>query len=170
MSSLFFAPSCPSGGNFYVCTTGARFVGCCTFNPCNDHGCESTDLRPASFDLRKYGMFADQTCSGNNPGRWYVCTDTNPPFMGCCATNPCSGGAGCLSQNLIAGKLSSDSVSAADFLGATTSRLSSTATSSHSSASRASTTGVSATSSSSSISRTSHSHQRLLSPGRRHQV
>lgn len=119
MSSLFFAPWCPDGGNFYVCTTGARFVGCCKFNPCNDHGCGWTDLRLAGFDPRKHRMFSDQTCDGNNPERWYTCTGTNPPFMGCCMTDPCSGGVGCPSQMLIAGRLSSDSVSAADFLGAT---------------------------------------------------
>lgn len=157
MSSLFFAPSCPSGGNFYVCTTGAHFVGCCTLNPCNDHGCDSSDLRPASFDPKKYGMFADQTCSGNNPVRWYTCNGSNPPFMGCCATNPCSGGSGCPFQNLVAGTLSSDPVSAADFLGVTPSRLSSTATSGRSSASISSTTTVSATSSSIPISKISYS-------------
>lgn len=164
MSALFFAPSCPSGGNFYVCTTGVLFVGCCTLNPCNDDGCNSSNLRPASFDPKKYGTFADQACWGNSSVGWYTCTGTNPPFMGCCATNPCRGGAGCPFQNLVAGKLSSNSASAADFLGFTNSSSSSTATSGRLSASINSTTALSATSSSISISKTSYSSSATTAP------
>ncbi|OCK92398.1 uncharacterized protein K441DRAFT_570129, partial [Cenococcum geophilum 1.58] len=71
-----FRPSCPSGGNWYSCGYGSRFVGCCKSQPCVNN-CPAGNLEPASFDPSYYGKFPDQECSA---GSWYTCTGTTPPF------------------------------------------------------------------------------------------
>lgn len=120
-STLFFQPSCPSGGSFYVCNTPrSSFVGCCAtdVDPCTSpNGCSKGNLRSTSFNKTYYGQFHDQSC---NDGSFYTCTGTKPgPFVGCCKSNPCANG-GCAAVDLEAMRLSSDPKAAADFLGTAT--------------------------------------------------
>ncbi|RDI85335.1 Versicolorin B desaturase [Venturia inaequalis] len=128
-STLFFQPSCPSGGSFYVCNTlKSSFVGCCAtdVDPCTSpNGCSKGNLRSTSFDKTYFGQFHDQSC---NDGSFYTCTGTKPgPFMGCCKSNPCANG-GCAAVDLEAMRLSSDPKAAADFLGTSVSTSSSSST------------------------------------------
>jgi hypothetical protein len=118
MSSLPFSPSCPLGGQWYVCgspTSVSKFVGCCTSDPCLEtaFGCTAGALRPASFNASAYGTFADQECSA---GLFYTCADTEPPFLGCCKSNPCQQG-GCPREDLAGAFLSGDPGKAGDYLG-----------------------------------------------------
>jgi hypothetical protein len=103
-------PFCPSGGNWYVCTSGTRFLGCCTSDPCQN-GCADDNLRAASYNTSYTGTFADQQCDA---GRFYTCAETNPPFLGCCKSNPCVIGH-CQQSDLASAFLSSDPVEAANF-------------------------------------------------------
>ncbi len=145
--SLFFSPSCPSGGSFYACSSGTYFVGCCNGDPCQG-GCSDGNLEPASFDPLFIGKFKDQECSRGS--EWYTCTATVPPFLGCCKSNPCTGTTGCPSGDVTAGFLSSNPAVAKDFLPAAASSASasaSSATSSSSQTSRASSSPASTNSS-----------------------
>ena len=99
-----FSPSCPSGGTFYACQSGTNFVGCCN-SEASSNGCSDGNLEPASFNTAYYGQFKDQECPTGS--RWYTCTGTKPPFMGCCKSNPCSND-GCPAGDLTAGFLSSN--------------------------------------------------------------
>ena len=107
-----FSPSCPSGGTWYACSTDSLFVGCCngSVSPCA-LGCPDGLLEPASFDPAYWGTFPDQECSIGS--QWYTCANSEPPFMGCCKTNPCN--AGCPTGDLTPGYLSSDQALAAPF-------------------------------------------------------
>ncbi|THY96865.1 hypothetical protein D6C95_05077 [Aureobasidium pullulans] len=110
-----FDPSCPSGGSWYACTTGSRFVGCCTgsIDPCDETtSCPTKNFKPASFDTAEYGTFPDQTCDADS--NWYTCAGTDPAFMGCCKSNPCS--SGCPTQDLTAASLSTDEAVASAFI------------------------------------------------------
>ncbi|KAF2172933.1 hypothetical protein M409DRAFT_16886 [Zasmidium cellare ATCC 36951] len=102
--------SCPSGGDFYACTEGSRFVGCCGRNPC-ELGCAAGDLQPTSFEADQHGEIPDQSCSA---GLFYTCAFTDPPFWGCCATSPC--GDGCPSDQLSGAFISSNPGTAEPFL------------------------------------------------------
>ena len=142
-----FSPSCPSGGTFYACQSGTNFVGCCNSEACSN-GCSDGNLEPANFNTAYYGQFKDQECPTGS--RWYTCTGTKPPFMGCCKSNPCSND-GCPAGDLTAGFLSSNPKVAADFLpsgaaSSSTSSLTSSESSTSTSASHTSST-VSTTSS-----------------------
>lgn len=98
MSTTSFGASCPSGGQWFSCGFGSFFVGCCADDdPCDNGGCSSGSLYPASFDASAYGTFPDQACIDDG-SLWYTCTGTDPPFMGCCLSNPC--GSGCPSSDL----------------------------------------------------------------------
>jgi hypothetical protein len=46
--------SCPSGGTFWACGDGSRFVGCCASEPCSV-GCPAGNLKSSSFDASQYG-------------------------------------------------------------------------------------------------------------------
>ncbi|KAI1506756.1 hypothetical protein F5X99DRAFT_404114 [Biscogniauxia marginata] len=135
--------SCPTGGEFYVCNQSTtRFIGCCMHNPCHidiipsqlnnsNIGLESGQcapgaLKPASFAASAYDAIPEQDCAGpvNNLDTisaitvqelWYVCADTQPPFLGCCSENPCSEG-GCPAGSLAPAVLSDNATSAAVFL------------------------------------------------------
>lgn len=107
-----FQPSCPRGGTFYACQGGTNFVGCCTSEACSD-GCSAGNLKPASFEPKHQGKFADQECPRGS--QWYTCAATSPPFMGCCKSDPCKSN-GCPVSDLSAGFLSSNPAVAADFL------------------------------------------------------
>lgn len=116
MSALFrraeFNPSCPSGGTFYVCDSGSKFVGCCKGSPCVN-GCSDGNLSPASFNADAYkSPFQDQSCPQGSS--WYSCAFTDPPFLGCCKSDPC--GTGCPVGDLTAGFLSSNPAAAAQYL------------------------------------------------------
>ncbi|OJD30629.1 uncharacterized protein BKCO1_5800033 [Diplodia corticola] len=99
-----FEPSCLSGGIWYSCGAGSRFVGCCTSDPCNSRGCSDGNLRPASFNASAYSDFPDAECDS---GRFWTCATTDPPFLGCCKVNACQaeGNAGCPDEDLTAAHL-----------------------------------------------------------------
>lgn len=105
-----FGPSCPSGGIWYSCGFGSKFVGCCRSEAC-ENGCATGNLEPASFNPSSYGGFPDQECS---TGSWYTCNSTSPPFLGCCKSNPCELGS-CPEGDLAAGFLSNNPAIAASF-------------------------------------------------------
>ncbi|KAM5345200.1 hypothetical protein ACJ41O_011062 [Fusarium nematophilum] len=100
---------CPFGGNFYICRNSpTRFIGCCSSNPCGSRKglCPDEHLRPASFEAEQHNQILDQACiSDNRDVRWYSCAGTTPPFLGCCAVNPCARGR-CPDKQLRAAKLS----------------------------------------------------------------
>ena len=90
-----FSPSCPSGGQWYACESGSKFVGCCGNQPCED-GCKAGNLQPASFDKSFFGKFPDMGCDA---GKFWTCNATTPPFLGCCKIDPCKAN-GCPSESL----------------------------------------------------------------------
>ena len=125
-----FQPSCPLGGQWYVCDSGSKFVGCCSNEPCS-FGCRQGNLKPASFDPAYYGTFPDLEC---NSGNWYTCSGTNPPFMGCCESDPCN--RGCPTEDLAAGWVGNNEAIACQFYAQGCSSPSSSTTASRSSATR----------------------------------
>ncbi|KAM0522775.1 hypothetical protein ACHAPS_005784 [Verticillium nonalfalfae] len=100
--------SCPEGGHFYICEGDTtEFIGCCNSNPCgdNDGNCPTSDLRVSSFSSDRYANIPAQSCDDARGARiWWTCRDNKPPFLGCCASNPC--GEGCPQDHLIAAVLS----------------------------------------------------------------
>ncbi|KAK5656454.1 hypothetical protein OQA88_4837 [Cercophora sp. LCS_1] len=116
----FFGLSCPSGGSFYVCQNNAtEFIGCCTTNPCtaeaNGH-CPTANLRASSFSADTYTDLPRQDCDDAQSIQiWYTCKFNQPPFMGCCASNPCAKGA-CELSDLRPAKLSGEPVLRESFL------------------------------------------------------
>jgi hypothetical protein len=115
-----FGVSCPnSTGSFYVCEKKPiRFVGCCTVDPCKteDGNCPDDELVTTSFDQYSYNQLQKQDCVSDDPDvEWYTCAANNPPFMGCCAVNPCAEGE-CPDRELYAAKLNDDDKLAALFL------------------------------------------------------
>ncbi|PNY26503.1 Uncharacterized protein TCAP_03568 [Tolypocladium capitatum] len=111
--------ACPSGGKFYVCEDKpSRFVGCCTINPCDtkNGACPQDSLRATTFNKNAYDNIHPQECMDNsNNSLWYACAYSVPPFMGCCAENPCRT-AGCSPDALRPASLSNNKESAAAFL------------------------------------------------------
>lgn len=142
-SRQIFQPSCPSGGTWYSCGGGSRFVGCCTRDPCNSVGCADGNLRPASFNTDYYGNFSDAICPSNS--QFFTCTATDPPFLGCCKQNACraDGNAGCPQADLTAAQLPDNAAQASAYspTGGPSSTSSSSATASPSSSSN-STAGI----------------------------
>ena len=106
-----FGLSCPSGGNFYICQGNAtEFIGCCTTNPCADGSgkCPTEDLRTSSFSADSYEDLPRQDCDDSRSFNiWYTCKFNQPPFVGCCNTNPCAEGS-CPKEDLVPAKLSGD--------------------------------------------------------------
>jgi hypothetical protein len=92
-STALFILSCPSGGFLNVCSGHAEshFIGCCASNACS-LGCSDGNLRNTSFEASLYHSSTDQICPQG--ASFYTCADLNPPFWGCCKTNPCTTG-GC---------------------------------------------------------------------------
>lgn len=105
-----FQPYCPSGGQWYACEAGSRFVGCCDDDPCSIRGCNQGNLKPASFNPAHHGTFPDLEC---NSGNWYTCNGTSPPFMGCCKSNACA--QGCPTEDLAAGHMGNNEALASQF-------------------------------------------------------
>ena len=119
-ASKYFGLSCPNGGNFYICENNAtEFIGCCTTNPCTPESngeCLKANLRAASFLADKYADLPRQDCDDADSIKiWYTCAYTHPPFLGCCASNPCAAGL-CTSTDLRPAKLSGDAEFKAQFL------------------------------------------------------
>jgi len=115
-----FGLSCPSGGSFYICQNNAtEFIGCCTTNPCtaaNGGRCPQSNLRASSFSADTYTDLPRQDCDDERSIQiWYTCKFNKPPFMGCCASNPCANGL-CPPSDLRPAKLSGDSELRALFL------------------------------------------------------
>ena len=64
---------------------------------------------PSNLSALKSNINSDVTegqCSSSSEGKWYSCPDLNPPFVGCCTTNPCQNG--CPAGGLVAATLSKD--------------------------------------------------------------
>lgn len=120
-SLQYISPSCPQGGTWFACSSGSRFLGCCGSDPCQN-GCPQTNLKAASFNATDYGQFTNQNCV---TGQFYTCENTNPPFLGCCTSNPCDAGQ-CPPTDLAPALLSNDPIEAADFLSTATTATSTT--------------------------------------------
>lgn len=114
--------SCPYGGSFYICKDAKyRFIGCCTENPCADGtgDCPQDALRYSSYNKDAYRDIPKESCvAPHNDSTWYTCQELVPPFMGCCASNPCANG-GCPAKDLLAARLDDEPTNAAPFLTST---------------------------------------------------
>ena len=104
-----FQPSCPLGGQWYVCDAGSRFVGCCNNDPCS-LGCKQGNLKPASFNPAFYSLFPDILCDSAS---FYTCQNASPPFLGCCKSDPCN--RGCPTVDLVAAYLPDNERTACQF-------------------------------------------------------
>lgn len=112
--------ACPAGGFPYICEGNAtEFIGCCASDPCaNGQGeCPVADLRTTSFSRDAYASIPEQNCSDpRGAAVWYTCKFNTPPFLGCCASNPClDENESCPQSNLLPAKLSSDPTNRAFF-------------------------------------------------------
>ncbi|KAB5523895.1 hypothetical protein GE09DRAFT_483272 [Coniochaeta sp. 2T2.1] len=126
-----FGLSCPSGGSFYICQNNkTEFIGCCTIDPCRDGSgsCPQENVRSSSFSADSYDVIAPQDCAADT-GLWYTCKFNKPPFLGCCASNPCQSGA-CPTEDLVPAKLSTDPDFRDGFLGTATNSTSASTTTS----------------------------------------
>lgn len=82
---------CPLGGQYFDCTSGSWFVGCCNnSNACSATGCANQDVRPTALNSTLRLRQSTQDCPLGY--LWYTCVDTHPPFAGCCGNDPCNGG------------------------------------------------------------------------------
>ncbi|KUM56900.1 hypothetical protein ACN42_g10296 [Penicillium freii] len=85
--------SCPKGGAWYVCPDEPQFVGCCSQDPCTNvdanstSPCPGSNLYSASYDPLIHEEIPANACIDG--GKWFTCAGTNPPFIGCCASDPC---------------------------------------------------------------------------------
>ncbi|KAI3393010.1 hypothetical protein diail_4889 [Diaporthe ilicicola] len=117
-----FGLSCPYGGTFYICKDAkSQFLGCCTEDPCADGTgyCPQNALRYSSYSQDSYRSIPQENCvAPHNESTWYTCSSAVPPFMGCCASNPCTN-EGCPEEDLLAARVDDDPTNAAPFLTAT---------------------------------------------------
>ncbi|KAB5532573.1 hypothetical protein GE09DRAFT_369997 [Coniochaeta sp. 2T2.1] len=137
-----FGLSCPSGGSFYICQNNrTEFIGCCTIDPCRDGSgsCPQENVRSSSLSADSYDVIAPQDCAADT-GLWYTCKFNKPPFLGCCASNPCQSGA-CQTEDLVPAKLSTDPDFREGFLG-TAANLTSASTTTGSPTSSSSNTSI----------------------------
>jgi hypothetical protein len=83
-------------GSWYTCATSTpSFQGCCNDNGrsvCATGICEN--LFPASFDTVSSSFDPGPDIIECATGQWHSCVAQNPPFQGCCVTNPCTGNDG----------------------------------------------------------------------------
>ncbi|KAK4167845.1 hypothetical protein QBC43DRAFT_361455 [Cladorrhinum sp. PSN259] len=103
--------SCPGGGKFFVCQNSRIwFLGCCMSDPCTSERegvCPQADLRTTSFSKTSYDLIKPQQCvDPDSETKWYTCSGTIPPFMGCCKTDPCKNPDICPASKLSAARLS----------------------------------------------------------------
>ena len=93
--------SCPVGGSFYLCAdvNYDTFLGCCDANPCSGRMCSEDDLSPMGFgeETSPAPDYPNHSCPYG--GLWYTCADNDPPFQGCCDSDPCNGD-GCPKSDL----------------------------------------------------------------------
>lgn len=117
-----FGLSCPYGGTFYICKEAkSKFLGCCTEDPCVDGTgyCPQSALRYSSYSQDSYRSIPPENCvAPHNESTWYTCSAAVPPFMGCCASNPCTND-GCPVEDLLAARVDDDPTNAAPFLTST---------------------------------------------------
>ena len=117
-----FGLSCPYGGTFYICKDAkSKFLGCCTEDPCVDGTgyCPQSALRYSSYSQDSYRSIPPENCvAPHNESTWYTCSGAVPPFMGCCASNPCTED-GCPVEDLLAARVDDDPTNAAPFLSST---------------------------------------------------
>ncbi|KUI54698.1 hypothetical protein VP1G_02124 [Cytospora mali] len=123
--------NCPDGGSFYICQgAGTQFLGCCTMDPCASGTgyCPQDSLRYSAYNKDSYVSIPEENCaSPHNSSSWYTCANASPPFMGCCASNPCN--EGCSQDDLLAARIGDDPAHASVFLTATATSTSSGTTS-----------------------------------------
>lgn len=82
-----------AGAAWFTCADagksgGFAFQGCCNTAaaPCKNNGvCPQVDLYPVAFSDVKSRTNTSVICS---KGNWYSCLTQNPPFQGCCLSNP----------------------------------------------------------------------------------
>ncbi|KAF1947278.1 hypothetical protein EJ02DRAFT_417865 [Clathrospora elynae] len=85
-NTSFFEFHCPIGGEWYGCSTGSKFVGCCTTDPCTN-GCVQGDIRPGGYNVSHHGEWPDASCGSASD--FYTCS-SGDTFWGCCKTNACA--------------------------------------------------------------------------------
>ncbi|KAL2813376.1 hypothetical protein BJX63DRAFT_224709 [Aspergillus granulosus] len=104
--------TCPSGGTWYVCPDEPYFVGCCSSDPCTNVDANNTspcpDVYPAAFDPSIFDSILPNSCIDSPNSNWYTCNFTDPPFLGCCRSNPCAN-EGCRDDDILAAAWSSSS-------------------------------------------------------------
>ena len=112
--------TCKDNASFYVCyEKESKFLGCCTIDPCktDDGLCPDDDLAYSSYDPGSHNQISQQSCQSDRPDvQWWTCTGPDPPFMGCCSTNPCVEDDGCPNDQLFPARLSDDPEYAKSFL------------------------------------------------------
>lgn len=117
-----FGLSCPYGGTFYICKEAkSQFLGCCTEDPCVDGTgyCPQSALRYSSYSQDSYRSIPPENCvAPHDNNTWYTCSGAIPPFVGCCASDPCNK-AGCPVKDLLAARVDDDPTNAAPFLTST---------------------------------------------------
>ncbi|KAF8856153.1 hypothetical protein BDZ45DRAFT_481313 [Acephala macrosclerotiorum] len=85
-----------AGAQWFTCAAagksgGFAFQGCCdkTAAPCANNGsCPQANLHPAAFSDVRSRTDSSVVCKN---GQWYSCVTQNPPFQGCCLSDPCTG-------------------------------------------------------------------------------
>lgn len=87
-NATFWDMNCPTGGKWYACSFGSKFVGCCTSDPCTK-GCTQGNVRAAGFNITHYGEMPDGSCGAAS--NFYSCV-AGPSFWGCCKSMPCATG------------------------------------------------------------------------------
>lgn len=114
---------CPKGSEFYaIGDKKPGYLGCCELDPndTSDSHCPLDRVQPATFDPEAYDKIPAQACVGDDPDvLWYSCSGTKPPFIGCCAQNPCAKGS-CPKEDLRPARLSDIKKNAAVFVGTST--------------------------------------------------
>ncbi|RAR05396.1 Poliovirus receptor-related protein 2 [Stemphylium lycopersici] len=84
-NSSYFDFHCPTGGKWYACSSGSKFVGCCTADPCSN-GCVQGNIRPGAYNISHHGEWPDASCGSASD--FYTC-DAGDSFWGCCKSNAC---------------------------------------------------------------------------------
>jgi hypothetical protein len=83
--------NCQSGSWSTCAASTPSFQGCCSDNGGNFYAtstCES--LFPASFDTVSFSYDPGPGIIECTTEQWHSCVAQNPPFQGCCVTNPCT--------------------------------------------------------------------------------
>ncbi|KAM7205423.1 hypothetical protein V8F20_003192 [Naviculisporaceae sp. PSN 640] len=115
-AATYFGLSCPYGGDIVACHDrgSVEFLGCCReaqdpFLDClSPHTCDPDYLEAMSFDMLTGASIPVQYCDDPKGDQiWWSCSYTDPPFLGCCKSNPCTRGY-CPYEDLVPAKLSSD--------------------------------------------------------------